>query len=153
MFAHIGLRATLFAVLLALLLPVTAARAELDTSILNNLDYDKLNWVQDETDPGSWYVILSGDPAGNGPYVILNKVLQGNFNRPHFHANTRDIYVVDGTWLVGDGTTVNPNDADAKAEGTHVTHSANVIHWDGAKDGDVLLLIGGTGPATTEFVR
>ena len=41
----------------------------------------------------------------------------------------------------------------AKPEGSYVENKAMQVHWDGAKDEDVLLLIGGEGPATTEFIH
>jgi hypothetical protein len=40
-----------------------------------------------------------------------------------------------------------PGESAVKA-GTFVTHFANGVHWDGAKDEDATLLIVGEGPAT-----
>jgi quercetin dioxygenase-like cupin family protein len=85
--------------------------------------------------------------------VILNKVLRGNFNRPHFHPYEREIYVVSGTWWVGTGTNQDPAYSVARRPGTYVKHLANQVHWDGTKDEDVLLMVAGEGPAIDEFVR
>jgi quercetin dioxygenase-like cupin family protein len=79
--------------------------------------------------------------------VIINKMVKGTFNRPHSHPRDRTIYVVDGTWWVGRGPVQNVDTAVATPAGTYVKHVADQIHWDGAKDEDVVLLIGGQGPA------
>ena len=146
-------RALLLVAQLSLLVLATPVQAQLDTSILSTLNYDQMQWFEDEASPGSWYTVISGDPSGPGRFVVLNKVLAGSFNRPHFHPYKREIYVVSGTWWVGTGANVNPADSVPKPAGTYVDHLANQVHWDGAKDGDVLLMVGGEGPAIDEFVR
>jgi len=151
MFAQLSLRAICLAIPLSLLVLAAPVRADVDTTVLDGLDYDGLEWLEDTTNPGSWYAILSGDPSEPGPYLILNKVLKGNFTRPHLHPKPREIYVVEGTWWIGSGTTADPEASVGISEGNHVTNDANEVHWDGAKDEDVLLLIGGEGPAKTEF--
>jgi quercetin dioxygenase-like cupin family protein len=78
---------------------------------------------------------------------------RGNFNRPHFHPYDREIYVVSGTWWVGTGTNQDPAISVAMRPGTYVKHLANQVHWDGTKDEDVLLMIGGEGPEIEYFVR
>jgi hypothetical protein len=138
---------------LVLTLAAPARAQQLDPSILSTLNYDQLQWVEDKTTPGSWYAVLSGDPSKAGPFVILNKVLKGTFNRPHFHDDARQVYVADGTWWVGGGKDRNIADSVAKEEGSSVDQPADQVHWDGAKDEDVLLLIAGEGPATATVVN
>jgi hypothetical protein len=61
--------------------------------------------------------------------------------------------VLSGTWWVGTGNTYDPaNLAVPLKPGTFVTHFGNRVHWDGAKDEDVTLLIIGEGPVTTARV-
>jgi quercetin dioxygenase-like cupin family protein len=154
MFTALGHRARLLAACLLMLLLAAPARAQqLDPSILSTLNYDQLQWLEDTATPGSWYAVLSGDPSTEGRFVILNKVLKGTFNRPHFHATARQIYVADGTWWVGSGADRNIADSVAKREGSYVDQPANQVHWDGAKDEDVLLLIAGEGPATETLIN
>ena len=105
MFTPFSRRALFIAVQLLVLVLTTPAKAQLDPSILSSLNYDRMQWLQDKVNPGSWYTILSGDPSRSGPFVMLNKVLKGNFNRPHSHPRERQIYVVSGTWWVGTGRT------------------------------------------------
>jgi len=153
MFTALRSRALLLAACLSMFALATPARAQIDTSVLSNLNYDQLHWLEDKTTPGSWYAVLSGDPEKAGPFVILNKVLSGTFNRPHFHDTARQVYVVDGTWWVGSGANRNISDSVAKREGSYVNQPADQVHWDGAKDEDVLLLIAGEGPATATVVN
>ena len=123
--------------------------------MLNSVNWDQLQWYQDTrpTNPGSWYTILSGNPS-TGPWVIVNKVLAGNFDRPHFHAYDRYIYVIKGTWWRGAGAAQNLNNSVATPLGTYVKQSANEVHWDGAKNEDILLLSSSDGPAPDEtFIK
>lgn len=136
-----------------LLLPFASpARAQVDPSILGTINWDQLQWLQDPIDQGSWYAVVSGDLAGPGPYVIVNKIVAGNFNRPHSHPTSRQIYVIRGTWWVGQGMVVDPARAVPKAAGSFVQHPALDIHWDGTRGEEVMLLIGGIGPAVTNYV-
>jgi ChrR-like protein with cupin domain len=147
MFIRFGRLGLLFAALLSMPVLATPALAQLDISILSTLKYDQLQWLEDPANPGSWYTVLSGNPSASGPYVILNKMLKNSFTQPHSHPLDRQIYVVNGTWWVGTGTVLDPAAAVATQKGSTVTHLANQVHWDGAKDEEVLLLIGGEGPA------
>lgn len=125
----------------------------IETSILSSLDYNSLQWHEDPVNPGSWYSIVSGNPSRSGRFVILNRVLKGHFNRPHRHAHPREIYVVKGTWWVGKGKRVDLDASVAKGAGSFTVHYANEVHWDGARNEDVLLLIEGEGPAMDHFVK
>jgi hypothetical protein len=98
---------------------------------------------------GSQQAILHGDPAKPGLYIVLTKWLPGNMSRPHFHANDRYVTVISGTWWVGTGSTYNPASTTPIPAGSFVTHFGKEIHYDGAKDGEVLLEIVGMGPATS----
>ncbi len=141
--------------LLLLVLTAPVRAAQVDPSILSTLDYDKLEWYQDTrpTNPGSWYTTLSGNMGQSGPFVILNKIVAGNFDQAHFHPFDREIYVVKGTWWVGTGPNQNGANKVAYPAGSYVTQKANEVHWDGAGDEDVLLLIESEGPAMDTFVK
>jgi hypothetical protein len=135
-------------VLIAMTMTPVQAQSKPDPSILDSVNWDQLQWFEDErpTNPGSWYAVISGD-LSTGPWVIINKVLAGNFNQPHFHHHNRYyIYVIEGTWWVGAGARVNPNNSVPIPAGSYVQHLTNQLHWDGAKNEDVLLLIYGEGP-------
>jgi hypothetical protein len=108
---------------------------------------DKIDWKQGGN-PGVRTARLVGDPAKPGLYMVLTKWLPGNMSRPHFHPNDRFITVLSGTWWVGTGETYDPNATVPMPAGTFVTHFGKQVHYDGAKEGEAVLLIVGEGPAT-----
>ena len=78
----------------------------------------------------------------------INRFKPGNFSRPHFHPNDRYIMVLKGTWWVGTDTKFDQNATVPMPAGTFVTHFGKQVHYDGAKQGEAVLLIVGEGPAT-----
>ena len=93
--------------------------------------------------------VVYGDPEKPGLYAVLTKWLPGNMSRPHWHPNDRLITVLKGTWWVGTGEKYDPDSTVAMPAGTVVTHFGKEVHYDGAKDGEAVLLIVGEGPATS----
>ena len=108
---------------------------------------DQIPWVENEG--GSATAVVHGDPTKPGLYIVLNKWHAHHMSHPHFHPNDRFITVLSGTWWVGTGTKFDPDSTVAMPTGSFVTHFAKQIHYDGAKDGDVVLEIVGQGPATS----
>jgi hypothetical protein len=111
---------------------------------------EKIAWKS--TGAGSEQAVLVGDPSKPGLYIVLTKWLPNNMSRPHFHPNDRFITVLKGTWWMGTGTTFDPASTTPVPAGTFVTHFGKQVHYDGAKDGEVVLLITGEGPATSTRV-
>lgn len=93
--------------------------------------------------------VLFGDPEKPGPYVMQLRWFPGNMSRPHFHPNDRFFVVLEGTWWLGTGTTFDPDSTVPVHPGTFVLHKAGQAHYDGAKDGPVLIQVWGMGPATS----
>ena len=93
--------------------------------------------------------VLVGDPEKAGYYVLLAKWTPHHMSHPHFHPNDRYITVISGTWWVGTGSKYDPDHTTPVPAGSFVTHFAKQIHYDGAKDGEVVLEIVGMGPATS----
>jgi hypothetical protein len=110
---------------------------------------DKIEWKTNPNNPGVRNAVMAGDPTKPGLYAVLTKWLPGNMSRPHFHPNDRFITVLSGTWWVGTGETYDPNSTVPMPAGTFVTHFGKQVHYDGAKDGETVLLIVGEGPATS----
>ena len=107
----------------------------------------QLEWK--ETESGLKQVVLVGDPSKSGLYVVLGKWERGKMSRPHSHPNERYITVVSGTWWVGSGAKFDPASTTPLPAGSFVTHYAKQVHFDGAKNEDVVLQIVGMGPATS----
>lgn len=93
--------------------------------------------------------VIYGDPEKPGLYAVLTKWLPGNMSRPHWHPNDRVITVIKGTWWVGTGEKFDPDSTVAMPAGSVVTHFGKEVHYDGAKDGETVLMIVGEGPATS----
>ena len=99
---------------------------------------------------GAQSAVVAGDPTKPGFYALYNKWTKGtHFSRPHFHPNDRYIVVLQGTWWVGSGPKFDPANTTPMPAGSFVTHFGKQVHWDGAKDEDVTLVIIGEGPVTT----
>ena len=107
---------------------------------------DQINWVEGKN--GAAQAILVGDPAKPGLYIVLTKWHAHHMSHPHFHPHDRYITVLSGTWWVGTGTKYDPDSTVPIPAGSFVTHFGKEIHYDGAKDQDVVLQILGEGPAT-----
>jgi quercetin dioxygenase-like cupin family protein len=98
---------------------------------------------------GSREAVLTGDPDKPGVYVTMLTLRKGStFNRPRSHPNDRYAYVLDGTWWLGTGDKVDPNQAVPAKAGSFVSLLAKGVHWDGAKDEDATIVFIGEGPAT-----
>ncbi len=133
--------------LVAIVLSFGAAKAaDLNPKALAYTLPNHIKWVERES--GSAQAIVTGDPSKPGLYIILLKWHPHHMSHPHFHPHDRFITVLSGTWWVGTGTKYDPDSTVAMPAGTVVTHFANQVHYDGAKDEEATLEIVGMGPAT-----
>jgi hypothetical protein len=127
----------------------SANAAELNSAAVAFTLPDKIDWKTNPSNPGVRTAVMAGDPTKPGLYAVLTKWLPGNMSRPHWHPKDRFITVLSGTWWVGTGETYDPNSTVPMPAGTFVTHFGKQVHYDGAKDGETVLLIVGEGPATS----
>lgn len=119
--------------------------AEPDPKVMKYTLPDNIKWSTSAS--GNSTAVLYGDPSKPGMYIVLTKWSPGHMSRPHMHPNDRFITVISGTWWVGWGPKYDPASTYPIPAGSFVTHYARQIHYDGAKDGEVLLQIVGMGPA------
>jgi quercetin dioxygenase-like cupin family protein len=133
--------------LLPLVLLCRAWAADLDPAILTFKAPEDLKWSG--TAKTYQQAVLYGDPSKPGLYVVLAKWPPGTGSRPHSHPNDRYITVISGTWWVGTGADYDMNKTVPMKAGSFIKHTAGGIHFDGAKDEEVVLQIVGMGPATT----
>jgi quercetin dioxygenase-like cupin family protein len=98
---------------------------------------------------GAEQIVLAGDPTKPGIYVLMIRWYAHHNSRPHFHPNDRYITVLSGTWWVNTGRKYDLDGMKPVPAGSYVTHYANEVHYDGAKDEDAILEIVGMGPATS----
>jgi hypothetical protein len=121
--------------------------AELDPKAITITLPDQIPWKTNAEGTNASAVLL-GDPTKPGLYVEMFKWLPGNMSRPHWHPNDRYITVLKGTWWVGTGNTFAPDATVPVPAGSYVHHFGKEVHYDGAKDGEVVLLVVGDGPET-----
>jgi hypothetical protein len=124
---------------------VSAAEQQLNPKAIAIKLPDQIPWKANTT-AGNETAVLYGDPEKPGPYVLMFKWLPGKMSRPHWHPNDRMITVIKGTWWVGTGDKFEPDSTVPIPVGSYVTHFGKEIHYDGAKDGEVWLLMSGEGP-------
>jgi quercetin dioxygenase-like cupin family protein len=95
---------------------------------------------------------LHGDPTKPGLFVQLVRFPPHVFDRPHFHNRARHVTVLKGTWYVGQGKDFDPGKAVGLRPGSYVYQPARIVHWDGAKDEEVIIQVIGNGPAGSTLV-
>ena len=91
--------------------------------------------------------VIAGDPTKEGFYIIRARFAPGVMSQPHFHPTDRHVTVISGTWWAGKGPTFDPNSTTPLGPGSYMLHPAGEIHYDGAKDVEVIVEIKGMGPA------
>ncbi len=96
--------------------------------------------------------VLYGDPAKPGLYIIRVRFQPGAMSSPHFHPDERQITVIKGPWWAGTGPKWDRDATIALPTGSFAVHRANEIHYDGAKDQEVIVQISGIGPTGTTKV-
>jgi quercetin dioxygenase-like cupin family protein len=114
---------------------------------------DEVQWKELPGYGGLQYAVIEGDPSKPGIYVVRVKFPPGLMTRPHYHPEDRHAIVIKGTWYTGTGDTFDPDSAVGLKPGTYMKHPAKALHFDGAKDEEVILQIIGYGPTGTIWLR
>jgi quercetin dioxygenase-like cupin family protein len=144
----IGIMSAAAAIVLAA--AATRVQAETDGQGFIRTTAEQVKWQGTEGTP---MATLEGDPSKPGIYVIRVKFAPHTFSMPHWHSTDRHIVVLKGTWYMGVGEKFDPSTAVPMPTGSYVKHPAGAVHWDGAKDEEVVLQIIGEGPVTTDLVK
>jgi hypothetical protein len=126
---------------------ISAAEQQLNAKAITFELPGQIKWKRNAAGTNE-VAVLYGDPAKPGLYVQLFKWLPGNMSRPHWHPNDRIITVIKGTWWVGTGDKFDPDSTVPLPTGSNAIHFGKEIHYDGAKDAEVWLLMSGEGPET-----
>jgi len=103
-------------------------------------------WEIDPAKPGEAQYKIYGDPQKPGPYAMLLHWFPGHYSKPHYHTKPRFITVISGHWWVSSSNVYDPTKTYPLPPGTVVEDKVNTVHWDGAKNEDVILEITGLGP-------
>src|SRR5262245_18810385 len=123
--------------------------ADPPAEVMNIVREGEIKWTPSQVAPGVQTAVVSGNPAQPGPYVVRVKFAPGTMSPPHFHPEARYIVVLKGTWWVGSGPRWDREATTPVPAGSFVLHHPNQIHYDGAKNEEVMLQIIGIGPSAT----
>ncbi|MBI1394498.1 MAG: hypothetical protein GC151_00850 [Betaproteobacteria bacterium] len=139
------------AMALALAAPVATFAAD-SSDTITIVPTDQMKWQDYPGLPGVKFVVLAGDPHKPGLYVIRAKFAPHTMSRPHWHPEARYVTVVSGTWWAGEGDSFDPDKTTPLAAGSFAIHAPGKVHYDGAKDEEVVVQIVGEGPSGTNIV-
>jgi len=142
--------ASLGAAALALSLQTAAVAADSET--LTVVDVEHLQWKDYPGLPGVQFVVVAGNPKEPGIYVIRAKFAPHTMSRPHWHPEARYVTVMKGTWWAGEGEKFDPDSTTPVPPGGFALHAPGKVHYDGAKDEEVIVQISGMGPSATTLV-
>ncbi len=118
------------------------------------LNIDKFKWTATENNKlGVQTAVLEGDPSKPGFYLTINRFPPGVMSRPHTHPDERHCVVIKGTWYTGEGTkTWEAAKEIGLKPGEYMRHPSGGLHYDGAHDEEVWVLISGYGPTRADVL-
>ncbi|MSR36368.1 MAG: DUF4437 domain-containing protein [Gemmatimonadetes bacterium] len=145
---------TLGAWALALLVPAAAAGQATSGGVSGVKDFLRVapvdvKWVAEADGSGVERATLFGDPTKPGIYVVQIRFPRGVMSRPHYHGEDRHATVIQGTWYTGTGDRFTPDHTVGLTRGSYMLHPAGEVHYDGARDQEVIVRIVGYGPSST----
>ena len=147
------MRASTFSVagwLVCSLVLAAASRAETDAKGFVRLTPEQAEWKDVPGGHGVQMAVISGDPGKEGLYVIRVRFPPGIMSSPHFHPEDRHAIVLKGTWYTGTDDSWDPDRTVALKAGSYMKHPAGAVHYDGAKNEEVIVQIAGYGPSGTK---
>jgi quercetin dioxygenase-like cupin family protein len=124
------------------------AYAAVDEQGFMRLTPTEIEWADSGT-PGIAFATIAGDPAEEGFYIIRARFSPGVMSSPHYHPSDRHVTVISGTWWTGTDDSFDRDKAVPLSPGSYMLHPAGAVHYDGSKDGEVVVEIKGIGPAPT----
>ena len=150
-------RTLLYAILMFLLAPASAlfaqddgapaemAMEEPDVLIVSSGTIEYAPIEVPGFDSGMQIAVLSGDPNGDGPYVLRLAFPDGYRFPPHWHPMTENVTVLEGTFLLAMGDEVDETAIREYAPGDYLYIPAEHPHFGGAK-GYTEIQLHGMGP-------
>jgi len=133
-------------------LVVAPACAQADAKGFIRMTPEQADWKDVPNSHGVQIAVVSGDPSKVGLYVIRVKFPPGIMSAPHFHPEDRHAVVLRGTWYTGTDDSWDPDKTVALKPGSYMKHPAGAVHYDGAKNEEVIVQIAGFGPSGTTEV-
>jgi quercetin dioxygenase-like cupin family protein len=129
------------------------ASADTQSETITITRTDNLEWRDYPGLPGVKFVVLAGNPREAGTYVIRAKFAPHTMSKPHSHPEARYVTVLKGTWWAGVGEKFDPDSTTPVPAGGFAVHTPGKVHYDGAKEEEVIVQIMGMGPSATNVVN
>ena len=101
---------------------------------------------------GARLAVLAGDPGKPGEYTVRLEMPNGYVIKPHWHPTDEHITVIQGTFLVGMGDTVDVKKTGALKVGDFATAGAKMNHYAIAR-GRTIVQVNGIGPFQLTYVN
>jgi quercetin dioxygenase-like cupin family protein len=102
--------------------------------------------------PAAQAAVLEGDPAKEGPFTLRIRMPDGYRLPPHFHPAVEHVTVLQGTFVLGMGETVNTQAEKALNAGSFAYMPAGMRHFARAQ-GDTIIQLHGIGPWGITYVN
>lgn len=101
---------------------------------------------------GAQVAVVSGNPGGDGPYVVRAKLPAGYKIAPHTHPTDENVTVLSGTFHIAMGDKFDPKKGDALKAGGFFRAEKGMQHY-GWTSAPTTIQIHGTGPFTINYVN
>jgi quercetin dioxygenase-like cupin family protein len=101
---------------------------------------------------GAQLAVLSGDPSGNGPFVVRLKLPAGYRIAPHHHPTVENVTILSGSFHAGMGDSLDEKHAATFEPGGFVSMPANMNHY-AWTTGETILQVHGDGPFHIVYVN
>jgi quercetin dioxygenase-like cupin family protein len=141
----------------AVLLSITGAAAQVKEQLL---PLTKFEWPQSQANasgsamrPGLETIFVVGDGKSDKLFSIVFRVPPNTNIPPHSHPDNRSCFVLSGMWYFGYGLVSDASKLQALPAGSSYTEPANMIHFAGTKDVEVIAECTAIGPTGTTFVN
>ena len=114
---------------------------------------DALTWgpAPPSLPPGAHAVVLLGNPAQEGPFVLRLKFPAGFTVPPHRHSKDELVTVISGRFAIAAGEKLDRAKAKPLSPASFVHLPAGMAHYAWA-DGEAVVQVNGTGPFDVTYI-
>lgn len=115
---------------------------------------EKVDWktAPPSLPPGARSVVLYGDPAKEGLFVLRLKLPKGYRIPPHTHPKPEIVTVVSGAFHVGMGASADARKAQRLPAGSFFAFDPGMTHYAHVQD-ETVVQLSSTGPWTINYVN
>ena len=115
---------------------------------------DEVRWVTPSYyHDGRQRAQLFGDSSKGGTWIDRVRMPAGARVPAHTHPQDELVTVIEGTWYLGEGAKFDSTKLKGYPAGSFIVIPAGVRHFVAAKDGIVVVQLGGAGKFQTEYLE